>query len=108
VRPPVAALVNPPTIYPTPRPVGDATRPAPESLSLSSVFGEEAAPAGPAGGPAPATPAEPSFEQFFSPPEGPSAEAELPRAPEQEAPALSSMAPEDLEQFNAWLRGLKR
>jgi hypothetical protein len=108
VRPPVAAQVHPPTFEASRRPLGDVTRPAPESLSLSSVFGEEAAPAGPAGGPAPATPAEPSFEQFFAPPEGPSAEAELPRGPEQEAPALSSMAPEDLEQFNAWLRGLKR
>ena len=107
-RPTVAPPVHPPTFEAARRPLGEATRPSPESLSLSSVFGEEAAPAGPAGGQLSPAAAEPSFEQFFSPAEGSSAEAELPRSPEGGAPALSSMAPEDLEQFNAWLRGLKR
>lgn len=107
-RPTVAPTVHPPTFEASRRPLGEATRPAPESLSLSSVFGEEAAPAGPAGGQLEPSPAEPSFEQFFSPAEGASAEAELPRPAESSAPAMSSMAPEDLEQFNAWLRGLKR
>lgn len=107
-RPAVAPPVHPPTFEVPRRPQGEATRPAPESLSLSSVFGDEAAPTGPAGGPVEPAPAEPSFEQFFAPAEGASAEAELPRPPESGAPAMSSMAPEDLEQFNAWLRGLKR
>jgi hypothetical protein len=107
-RPAVAPPVHPPTFEVPRRPQGEATRPAPESLSLSSVFGDEAAPTGPAGGPVESAPAEPSFEQFFAPAEGASTEAELPRPPESGAPAMSSMAPEDLEQFNAWLRGLKR
>jgi len=106
-RPAVAPPIHPPTFETARRPLGEATRPSPESLSLSSVFGEEAAPAGPAGGQLTPAPAEPSFEQFFSPAEG-SADAELPRSPDSGAPAMSSMAPEDLEQFNAWLRGLKR
>lgn len=109
VRPVVASPIHPPAFEAPRRPSGDPTRPASDSLSLSAVFGEEGSPAGPAGGPLePATP-EPSFEQFFTPAEGPTAEMELPRGPESEAPAMSSsMAPEDLEQFNAWLRGLKR
>ena len=49
---------------------------------------------------------EPSFEEFFAP--GSSADAELPRPPEQDPATAASQVPEDLEQFNAWLRGLKR
>ncbi|HEV8612265.1 MAG TPA: tetratricopeptide repeat protein [Gemmatimonadales bacterium] len=109
-RPTAAPAIHPPAFEAPPRPAGEPTRPAPESLSLSAVFGEEAAPAGPAGAGAPEEPAvsEPSFEQFFTPPEGSISEIELPKSPESEPPAMSAMAPEDLEQFNAWLRGLKR
>jgi hypothetical protein len=60
--------------------------------------------------PAPnASGSEPSFDEFFAPATGSSADAELPKLPsEAEAEAISAQVPEDLEQFNAWLRGLKR
>ena len=104
-RPAVATAIHPPAFETPRRPAGEPTRPAQEPLSLGAVFGDEAAPAGPASPPvAPGT--EPSFEEFFAP--GSSAEAELPRPPEHDAAAAASQVPEDLEQFNAWLRGLKR
>jgi hypothetical protein len=106
-RPSVASAIHPPAFESPRRPSGEPTRPASESLSLSAVFGEEAAPAGPAGGPPEPGTAEPSFEQFFTPAEGSTAEVQLPKPPEDQA-VMSSLAPEDLEQFNAWLRGLKR
>ncbi|HEY9518621.1 MAG TPA: hypothetical protein VIQ98_05155, partial [Gemmatimonadales bacterium] len=68
-------------------------------------FGDDAAPAGPASPPV-APGSEPSFEEFFAP--GSAADAELPRPPEHDAATAASQVPEDLEQFNAWLRGLKR
>lgn len=105
-RPAVAPTIHPPAFEHPKRPSGEPTRPAQESLSLSSVFGEEAAPAGPAGPPAEGTPGEPSFDEFFAPATGSSADAELPRAPD--SGAMPAQVPEDLEQFNAWLRGLKR
>jgi len=106
-RPAAAPAVHPPAFEAPRRVDGEPTRPAEESLSLSAVFGEDAPPAGPAGGPAASGADEPSFEQFFNPSESATAEAELPKPPE-DAAVMSSMAPEDLEQFNAWLRGLKR
>lgn len=105
-RPASSSAIHPPAFESQRRNYGEPTRPADDSLSLSAVFGEEVPLTAPAGGPAEANPSEPSFEQFFSPAES-AAEAELPKAPE-DAPVMSSMAPEDLEQFNAWLRGLKR
>jgi hypothetical protein len=105
-RPPPAATVHPPAFEAPRRPMGEPTRPAQETLSLSAVFGDEAAPSRPAGTqPSPAT-GEPSFDEFYTP--GGSAEAELPRAPGAESATAPSQVPEDLEQFNAWLRGLKR
>ncbi|HEV8599905.1 MAG TPA: tetratricopeptide repeat protein [Gemmatimonadales bacterium] len=106
-RPSVTSAIHPPAFEPPRGPSGEPTRPAPESLSLSAVFGEEAAPAGPAGAPPEPGSAEPSFEQFFTPAEGSTAEVQLPKPPNDQA-VMSSLAPEDLEQFNAWLRGLKR
>lgn len=106
-RPAVAPTIHPPAFEAPRRPMGEPTRAAPDSLSLSAVFGEEAAPAGPAAGPPEPGPAEPSFEQFFTPAEGPTADIELPKSSDSQT-VMSSMAPEDLEQFNAWLRGLKR
>jgi hypothetical protein len=104
-RPAVATAIHPPAFEAPRRPAGEPTRPAQEPLSLGAVFGDEAAPAGPASPPvAPGT--EPSFEEFFAP--GSSADAELPRPPDHDAAAAASQVPEDLEQFNAWLRGLKR
>jgi len=106
-RPAVASTIHPPAFEAPRRPLGEPTRAAPDSLSLSAVFGEEGGPSGPAGGPPEPGPTEPSFEQFFTPAEGPTADMELPKSSGSEA-VMSSMAPEDLEQFNAWLRGLKR
>lgn len=104
-RPAVATAIHPPAFETPRRPGGEPTRPAQEPLSLGAVFGDEAAPAGPASPPV-APGSEPSFEEFFAP--GSSADAELPRPPEQDTAAAASQVPEDLEQFNAWLRGLKR
>jgi tetratricopeptide (TPR) repeat protein len=104
---------------------GEATRPAEDSISLDSVFGEEtlrmSAPAAepPEAAPA-AEPAGPpttggfSFDQFFGPagptqagaagggtgePKGP------PRTTSQKTRAVEDEG--DLDQFQAWLRGLK-
>ena len=104
-RPAVATAIHPPAFETPRRPTGEPTRPAQEPLSLGAVFGDEAAPAGPASPPVSAG-SEPSFEEFFAP--GSSADAELPRTPEQDPATAASQVPEDLEQFNAWLRGLKR
>jgi hypothetical protein len=103
-RPAVATAIHPPAFEPPRRPNGEPTRPAQDALSLSAVFGDEAAPSGPAAPPANSA-VEPSFDEFFAP--GASAESELPKPPDTE-PAAASQVPEDLEQFNAWLRGLKR
>jgi hypothetical protein len=103
-RPAVATAVHPPAFEPPRRPAGEPTRPAQDALSLSAVFGDEAAPSGPAAPPVDSA-SEPSFDEFFTP--GGSAESELPKPPGSE-PSTASQIPEDLEQFNAWLRGLKR
>jgi tetratricopeptide (TPR) repeat protein len=103
-------------------PAGAATHPASDSLSLDAVFGEEggregaAGPAGP-GGPEPGRRAEPglaatggfSFDEFFSgasgaaAPEGERA-GKRPSGPAARPPAADEA---DLDQFQAWLRGLK-
>jgi len=101
---------------------GEATRPATDSISLDQVFGDEgwrssgAAPeaAPPAPSPAPSDTGGFSFDQFFSPTEQPAGGGEVaPATPEP--PARSSggrLRPQvedegDLDQFQAWLRGLK-
>jgi len=104
-RPAVATAIHPPAFETPRRTAGEPTRPAQEPLSLGAVFGDDAAPGGPASPPASAG-SEPSFEEFFAP--GSSADAELPRPPEHDPASAGSQVPEDLEQFNAWLRGLKR
>jgi hypothetical protein len=100
-RPASAAGVHPPAFESGPRRVPENGA---EPLSLSAVFGDEG-PAGPAANPA--LREGPSFEQFYA--AEPAAEPELPRAPEPEASAAAGAgSAEDLEQFNAWLRSLKR
>jgi len=101
---------------------GEATRPATDSISLDQVFGDEgsrssgAAPeaAPPAPSPPPPDTGGFSFDQFFSPTEQPAGGGEVaPATPEP--PARSSggrLRPPledegDLDQFQAWLRGLK-
>lgn len=105
-RPTPASAIHPPAFESPKRVTGEPTRPAQESLSLSAVFGEESSPAAPAGAPREAATGEPSFDEFFAPATGPAADSELPRDPD--SGAMSAQVPEDLEQFNAWLRGLKR
>lgn len=82
-------------------PEGAPTRPAHDSLSLSSVFGEESTPtlpAVPAGGGA-AEQGGVSYEEFFSG-SGASNAPRPPRAPDPKS--------DDLDQFHAWLQNLKR
>ncbi len=104
-RPAVATAIHPPAFEAPRRPAGEPIRPAQDALSLSAVFGDEASPLGPAAAPAESA-GEPSFDEFFAP--GASAESELPKPSGTEPAAAASQVPEDLEQFNAWLRGLKR
>jgi hypothetical protein len=105
-RPAIAATVHPPA-FEAPRRTAEPTSPSEDSLSLSSVFGEDSGSAqvGPASGPAESAEGEPSFDEFFAP----QASAELPStpAPAQEAAGAPAQSGEDLERFNAWLRGLK-
>jgi hypothetical protein len=86
-----------------------ATRPAGEPLSLGSVFGEEPPPVAPAVGrasgetPAPGPSAPGSFDDFFGAP----SKSGAPTPP----PATGRMharSGDDLDQFHAWLQGLKR
>jgi hypothetical protein len=81
-------------------PDGAPTRPAHDSLSLSSVFGEESTPTPPAvsaagGGGQGGV----SYDEFFGAP-GASTTPRSPRAPDSKS--------DDLDQFHAWLQNLKR
>jgi tetratricopeptide (TPR) repeat protein len=81
-------------------PDGAPTRPAHDSLSLSSVFGEESTPTPPAvsatgGGGQGGV----SYDEFFGAP-GASTTPCSPRAPDSKS--------DDLDQFHAWLQNLKR
>jgi hypothetical protein len=81
-------------------PEGAPTRPAHDSLSLSSVFGEESTPTPPAvsaagGGGQGGV----SYDEFFGAP-GASTTPRSPRAPDSKS--------DDLDQFHAWLQNLKR
>jgi Tetratricopeptide repeat len=93
----------------TPVPVAEAegapTRPAHDSLSLSSIFGDEGTPTPPAvpvsAAAEPSTPADGgvSFDEFYSPPD----RDDAPRAAR-----VSDTKSDDLDQFHAWLQNLKR
>lgn len=87
--------------------VGEPTRPAEDRLSLSAVFGEEASPVPPAVGRTDQPEGEGtgegfSFDSFFGGERGDPGRrrpaARRPRSDEDEA---------DLDQFHAWLQGLK-
>jgi len=86
-----------------------ATRPAGEPLSLGSVFGDEPPPVAPAVGrpsgehmaPGATTPG--SFDDFFGSP----AKAAGP-SPPPIAGRPVGRGGDDLDQFHAWLQGLKR
>jgi hypothetical protein len=81
---------------------GAPTRPASDALSLSAIFGEEPARTQPPPTPEPPSPAATdafSFDQFFGKP-----------GAETARPSSESGKPsdEDLDQFQAWLKSLKR
>jgi hypothetical protein len=81
---------------------GAPTRPASDALSLSAIFGEEPARTQappPPEPPAPAATDAFSFDQFFGKP-----------GPEGARPSTEAGKPsdEDLDQFQNWLKGLKR
>jgi hypothetical protein len=82
-------------------PEGAPTRPAHDSLSLSSVFGDDATPTPPAV--SSAVPAAPpggvSYDEFYGA-AGASAPARTTRGPDPKS--------DDLDQFHAWLQNLKR
>ena len=86
-----------------------ATRPAGEPLSLGSVFGEEPPPVAPAVGrasgetPAPGPSAPASFDDFFGAPSKSGAPT-----PPPATGRLHARSGDDLDQFHAWLQGLKR
>jgi tetratricopeptide (TPR) repeat protein len=112
---------------------GEATRPAADSISLDAVFGDEGPrsllhgaepPPAPASAPSPAAAPQQtggfSFDQFFSAPAaGPAAPSGAP-PPASPAPGAAAAKPRssggrprapedegDLDQFQAWLKGLK-
>lgn len=98
-RPPVQAA---PAQVRQPPPAGTSgapTRPAADSLSLSSVFGEEGSDTPPAVSAANAGAGSVSFDDFFGSPSA-SPAARTPRAPDPKN--------DDLDQFHAWLQNLKR
>jgi hypothetical protein len=78
---------------------GAPTRPAADSLSLSSVFGEETPAAPPAVPSGPAERERVSFDDFYGAP-GP---AQAPRGPRAAEPKS-----DDLDEFHTWLQNLKR
>lgn len=80
---------------------GAPTRPAGDELSLDTVFNEPAA--SPAAAPRRSSSSF-SFDQFFADSGTPAA----PAAPEAPAAGGSSNSGADIEQFNAWLDGLKK
>ena len=91
-----------------PASVGAPTRPAPDHLSLSAVFGDDAAPQPPAVTPSAAengTAAASdgvSFDDFFSGPASPGASAAT------RARSVRGREGDDLDQFHSWLQNLKR
>ena len=102
-RPPAvapAAAATAPSPPPGSEAAGAPTRPAPDALSLSSVFGEESS-ASPPAVPAPAPPGAGgvSFDEFF----GPLGSSGTPRSGRTPDPKS-----DDLDQFHAWLQNLKR
>jgi hypothetical protein len=75
------------------------TRPAGDPLSLSSIFGEESAPAAPQTASGQPAPGGFSFDQFFG---------GNPPSPSATGPRKAMPSDEDLDQFQNWLKSLKR
>jgi hypothetical protein len=95
-----AAAVTPPSAH-SARPV-EPTRPAPDSISLSDVFGDEGGASPPAyrAPRAPAADKGVTFDEFFGAPPEPHGTPARPRGPRPQA--------DDLDQFHNWLQNLKR
>jgi hypothetical protein len=96
------------------RPAGEPTRPAEDRLSLSSVFGDESAaspldepePAPRTSGPVRKPMSASSFDAFFS---APASEPSPPTGGERTSgPTEGAPQGDDLDQFQGWLKGLKR
>jgi tetratricopeptide repeat protein len=86
---------------------GAPTRPASDPLSLSALFGEDASPVAPPGPARPAAQGDSySFDQFFSgnPAPSPSSGA----TPSIRNSRALPPSDEDLDQFQNWLKGLKK
>ena len=86
---------------------GSPTVPAPDEVSLSSVFGEPVvpnAPAEPGGtpGPAPPLPGGVSFDEFYG-----QAKGEVPEDAEEAPPPRASGGEVSDDEFKDWLEGLK-
>src|SRR5439155_2958198 len=95
---------------------GAATRPADDSISLDQVFGDEGPRAAPQAPDPPRPPAATggfSFDQFFgtpAPSAAPPGGSVAPASPAAQAPPRAPRPAEDegdLDQFQAWLKGLK-
>ena len=98
---PVAARAETPRAGTTPEAGGAPTRPAHDTLSLSSVFGEESTPSRPAvptSGQG-AGQAGVSYDDFFNP---------QPSGGATRSPRSSDPKSDDLDQFHTWLQNLKR
>jgi hypothetical protein len=98
-RPPAQAAAPAVRQAPAASGSGAPTRPAADSLSLSSVFGEEEAPATPPAVPAAGAGSGVSFDDFFGAPGA---------APTQRGTRSPDPKNDDLDQFHAWLQNLKR
>lgn len=91
---------------------GSPTRPAHDHLSLSAIFGEDASPVPPVmpagesvpSGAPPQPPGGFSFDRFF----GTAGSDTSPGSPSGGRPSKPSGIEEDLDQFQNWLKGLKR
>jgi hypothetical protein len=96
---------------PEPARGGAPTRPAQDSLSLSAIFGEDSSPVPPTVGGSESSPGVPaglsnsgvSFDQFFGEQSTPGDGSAPGRRPSR-----SGGADEDLDQFQNWLKSLKR
>ena len=83
---------------------GSPTRPAPDHLTLSAIFGDDASPLPPVMRPPPARPASDrgvTFDEFYGAPAGSS-------SPGHERTTRLAQSDDDLDQFHDWLQNLKR
>jgi hypothetical protein len=84
---------------------GSPTRPAPDHLTLSAIFGDDASPLPPVMRPPPARPTQDrgvTFDEFYgAPASGTSSQG-------RERTTRLAQGDDDLDQFHDWLQNLKR